>query len=101
MVKFLTEEADARIDLTSANGLALLLRLLMKYHLVVVCFLVVKSVLRQIGGDERQGSWLREKIGKRHSFAFSCFAMLALLFIPLFVVVFVYVKLIALCIRIF
>lgn len=94
MVKYLVEEANARIDiLLSSGGFSLLLRLVVKQHFLIICFLLLKNVVQIL--DE----CLKLSMGKRHSYLFSVFAVMSSLFVPLFAVVFVYVKLISICVE--
>ena len=96
VVKFMVEECNARISILSSSGLGMLLKLLVKQHYCIVCFLAFKNAIQIVSDWAKMNM---NMVGKRHSFLFSILAVISGLFVPLFALVFLYVKLISLCVQ--
>jgi hypothetical protein len=91
----MVEECNARVNILSNSGIGMLLKLIVKQHYSIVCFLAFKSAIQAVSDWANVNTTM---MGQRHSFLFSIIAVMSGLFVPLFAIVFLYVKLISLCV---
>ena len=92
----MVEECDAHINILSSSGLGMLLKLIVKQHYCIACFLTFKNAIQIVSNWAHMNM---NMVGKRHSFLFSILAVMSGLFVPLFALVFLYVKLISMCVQ--